>query len=47
MFMFGSLGTTVYKIMKQADSPMEAVGFFLLAAVGVGVVVWLRHKLWK
>ena len=47
MFMFGNLFKIFRITMKEADSPMESVGFFILAAVIVGVVIWLRHKLWK
>ena len=47
MLMFGNVFKIFHIAMKDADSPMEAVGLFLLAAVGVGAVIWLRHKLWK
>ena len=47
MFMFGSIFKIFRIVMREADSPGDAVGFFLLAAVGVVVVVWLRHKIWK
>ena len=47
MFMFGSLAKVFHILMKEADSPGETVGFFILAAIIVGVVIWLRHKLWK